>query len=181
MKELSIKEYIKDYFIYLHNRLVFMVPQGNPANIKSVNDLGGDEIRISQPGAMEDISHYIYDMYEEAGGHDLLKRIMDEKRAEGTTILTVVHHRETPLRIKKGTVDVGPVWATEVVNAIKQGLEVEAVEPGEKLDQSDRVNYFITKVKKGSNPENADKFLEFIKSPKAQGIYKSYGFVPHFD
>jgi ABC-type molybdate transport system substrate-binding protein len=180
MKELSSKGYISEYFIYLHNRLVLMVPEGNPANIKTVNDLARDEVRISQPGAMEDISRYIYDMYEMAGGNVLLKRIMEEKRAEGTTILTVVHHRETPLRIKKGTVDVGPVWATEVANAIREGLKVEAVEPGEKLDQREKVNYFITKLKKAPNPENADKFLNFIKSPRAQKIYKQYGFVPHF-
>ncbi len=180
MKELSDKMYINHNFIYLHNRIVLMVPEGNPANIKTVNDLGRDDIRISQPGAMEDISRYIYDMYEKAGGDSLLKKIIEEKRAEGTTILTVVHHRETPLRIKKGTIDVGPVWATEVVNAIKDGLKVEAVEPGKELDQSDKVNYFIAKLKNGSNPENADKFLNFIKSPQAQEIYKKYGFVPHF-
>jgi ABC-type molybdate transport system substrate-binding protein len=105
---------------------------------------------------------------------------MDEKRAEGTTILTLVHHRETPLRIKKGTIDVGPVWATEVFNAQKQGLKIEAVDPGEKLDQRNNVNYFIAKLKKAQNPKNADKFLDFIKSRKAQEIYKHYGFVPEF-
>lgn len=105
---------------------------------------------------------------------------MEEKRSEGTTVLTVVHHRETPLRIRKGTADVGPVWATEVVNAKRGGLKVEAIEPGEGLDQRDKVNYFITRLKNAPNPENADKFLNFIKSQKAQEIYKVYGFAPHF-
>jgi ABC-type molybdate transport system substrate-binding protein len=177
MKELAINGYISKYFIYLHNRLVLMVPEGNPADIKTVNDLGRDEIRISQPGALEDISHYIFDMYEQAGGNELFKRIMEEKRAEGTTILTVVHHRETPLRIKKGTVDTGPVWATEVVNAVNEGLKVEAVEPGAELDQSEKVNYYIAGLKKGSNRENAGKFLDFIRSEKGQEIYRKYGFV----
>jgi len=179
MKELSINGRISKYSVYLHNRLALMVPEGNPAGIKNVADLGRDETRISQPGAMEDISHYIYDMYKDAGGDALLKRIIEEKRAEGTTILTVVHHRETPLRITKGTVDVGPVWATEVVHAVNQGLKVEAVEPGAELDQRDKVNYFIAKLKKGSNPENADKFLDFITSLSGQDIYLSHGFVPH--
>jgi molybdate transport system substrate-binding protein len=103
---------------------------------------------------------------------------MEEKRAEGTTILTVVHHRETPLRIQKGTADAGPVWATEVVYAISEGLRVEAVEPGEGLDQRDRVNYYIARLNKGLNPENAAKFLDFIMSRNAQAIYRKYGFVP---
>ncbi len=180
MKELSAKGFIDDYFIYLHNRIVLMVPEGNPAGIKTVNDLGGEDIRISQPGSMEDISHYIVDMYRKAGGDELLRRIMEEKRAEGTTVFTVVHHRETPLRIKKGRVDVGPVWAAEVVNALKDGLKVEAIEPGDGLDQREKVNYFITRLKNAPNPSNADKFLDFIKSPPAQEIYKQYGFIPHF-
>ncbi len=180
MKKLSSKRHLTDFFVYLHNRLVLMVPEGNPANISTVSDLGDDKIRISQPGTMEDISGHIIDMYEKAGGRALVNRIMEDKRAEGTTILTVVHHRETPLRLEKGSVDVGPVWSTEVVNAIKAGQRVESVEPGEELDQHDKVNYFISKLKRGNNPENADKFLEFIKSTAAQEIYRRYGFVPHF-
>jgi len=180
MKELQIKGFVDNYFMYLHNRIVLMVPQGNPSHIMTVQDLSRDEVRISQTGELEDISTYILAMYRDAGGESLVKRIMDEKRAEGTTILTLVHHRETPLRIKKRTVDVGPVWATEVFNAQNQGLNVEAVDPGEILDQRNNVNYFIAKLKKSPNPENADKFLDFIKSSEAQEIYKNYGFVPHF-
>lgn len=180
MEELFSRGYIDNYFVYLHNRIVLMVPEGNLAGIKTVNDLGREDVRISQPGAMEDITRYIINVYDMAGGDTFVKRIMEEKRAEGTTILTVVHHRETPLRIKKGTVDVGPVWATEFVNARREGLKVEAIELGEGLDQWDKVNYFITRLKNALNPENADKFLNFIKSQKSQEIYKKYGFVPHF-
>jgi len=180
MKELVSKGFVGNYFMYLHNRIVLMVPEGNPAGIMTVQDLGHDEVRISQTGDLEDISKYVTAMYRAAGGDSLVKRILDEKRAEGTTILTIVHHRETPLRIGKGTVDVGPVWATEVFNALKQGLRVEAVDPGAELDQRDNVNYFIAKLRKSRNPENADKFLDFIKSHGAQEIYKKYGFVPHF-
>jgi len=178
MKELADGGHISSHTVYLHNRLVLMVPQGNPAGIRSIHDLDRDDVRISQPGALEDISHYITDMYEKAGGESLRKRIMEEKRAEGTTILTVVHHRETPLRLQMGTVDAGPVWATEVVHAVSEGLMVEAVEPGEELDQRDRVNYYIAQLTTGTNPENAGRFLDFIMSKAAQGIYKKYGFVP---
>lgn len=170
-----------DYFLYLHNRIVLMIPEDNPANINSVEDLGRDEVRISQPNPeTEDIAEYIIDMYQDSGGEALVKRIMEEKRAEGTTILTIVHHRETPLRIKKGTVDVGPVWATEVMNALKEGLDMRMIDPGDPLDQRDKINYYMTKLKTGKNPENARAFLDFIQTEKAQGIYEKYGFVRHF-
>ncbi|RLC74230.1 MAG: hypothetical protein DRI61_17035 [Chloroflexi bacterium] len=119
-------------------------------------------------------------MYRQAGGQELVNRIMEMKRAEGTTIMTVVHHRETPLRLMKKTVDVGPVWATEIVHAKESGLAVEDVEPGEELDQRDNVDYYICQLKNASHPENAEKFLQFIASARAQAIYADYGFVPHF-
>ncbi|OEU50636.1 MAG: molybdenum ABC transporter substrate-binding protein [Desulfobacterales bacterium C00003060] len=168
-----------DYFLYLHNRIVLMVPESNPAGIASVTDLGRQGVRISQPNPeYEDIAYYIVDMYRQAGGEGLVHRIMEEKRAEGTTIMTVVHHRETPLRIVKRTVDVGPVWATEVIHARKGDLSVDMVEPGEDLDQSDRINYYICRLKNAAHPENAEKYLDFIQSARAQAIYEAHGFVP---
>ena len=113
----------KDEKLYLHNRLTLMVLKGNPAGITAVYDLAGSDVRISQPDPEnEDIAHHIMDMYRQAGGDELVERIMEEKRAEGTTIFTRVHHRETPLRIEKGNVDVGPVWVTETVQAQQAGL-----------------------------------------------------------
>jgi len=177
-EELVVRGLADEYHTYLHNRITLMVPAGNPAGIREVRDLGRDDVRISQPGALEDITKYIVDMYERAGGKELVRRIMEEKRAEGSTILTVVHHRETPLRLKKGTVDVGPVWATEAVHAQREGLGFEVVEVGERLDQRHRVNYYITRLKNAPNPENAEKFLSFILSKEAQSIYEGHGFVP---
>ena len=183
MKILEESGFIKknDYHLYLHNRLTLMVPKGNPAKIESVLDMGGDNVRISQPDPEnEDIAFHIMDMYRQAGGEDLVRRIMEEKRAEGTTIFTIVHHRETPLRILKKTVHVGPVWATEVIHAKASGLAFDVVEPGEELDQREKINYYVCKLSNAPNPENAQKFLDFITSPSAQNIYKKYGFLPEF-
>jgi molybdate transport system substrate-binding protein len=166
------------YFPYLNNRLTLMVPSGNPACITGVEDLGREDIRISQPDPQhEDIGHHIIDMYRQAGGDALVRRIMKEKKAAGTTLFTKVHHRETPDRIKESVVDVGPVWATETVHARQAGLAFEVVEPGRLLDQRDRVNYFICGLKNARNLENGRKFLDFILSPPARKIYHKYGFV----
>jgi molybdate transport system substrate-binding protein len=169
-----------NYHLYLHNRLTLMVQKGNPSRITSVADLGRDSIRISQPDpANEDIAFHIIDMYRQAGGDELVHRIMEKKRAEGTTIFTVVHHRETPLRILKNTVDAGPVWATETIHAKASGLLFDVVDPGEDFDQRNRINYYICKLKHAPHPENANKFIEFIRSSDAQRIYQKHGFLPH--
>lgn len=170
----------EDYHLYLHNRLTLMVQKGNPARIKSVADLDRGSIRISQPDpANEDIAFHIIDMYRQTGGDELVHRIMEKKRAEGTTIFTVVHHRETPLRILRKTVDAGPVWATEAIHAKASDLSFDVVEPGENFDQRSRINYYICKLKHARHPENADKFIEFIKSSEARQIYQKHGFLAH--
>lgn len=167
---------------YLHNRLSLMVPEGNPAGIRTVMDLAGRNIRISQPDPRnEDIAFHIMEMYRQAGGEDLVHRIMEEKRAEGTTLYTIVHHRETPLRINRLTVDVGPVWATEIRHARSTGMRFDVVEPGEALDQRHRIRYYISRLENGANPDNAQKFIDFIVTPAAQGIYKRHGFMSCLD
>ena len=169
-----------DYHLYLHNRLSLMVRQGNPAAITSVRDLGRDNVRISQPDPdNEDIAYHIIDMYRQAGGNALVDRIMKKKRAKGSTIFTVVHHRETPKRIAEKTVDVGPVWSTEALYAKSKQQAIDVIEPGAGLDQRDKINYYICRLKKSFHPQNAQKFIDFILSATAQRIYKKYGFVPY--
>ena len=182
MLKLQSAEHIDEasYRLYLHNRLSLMIPRGNPANIASVADLGRKDVRISQPDpANEDIAYHIMDMYAAAGGRQLVDRIMEEKRAEGTTILTIVHHRETPLRIARQTVDVGPVWATEISHARSVGLDCEEVAPGENLDQRMAINYYICRLQRAPNPVNAARFMKFISGPEARRIYEKFGFIPN--
>jgi ABC-type molybdate transport system substrate-binding protein len=170
-----------DYQLYLHNRLTLMLPAGNPAGIKSVSDLGRPEVRISQPDPQnEDIAFHIMDMYRQAGGEKLVHRIMEEKRAEGTTIYTIVHHRETPLRIARKTVDAGPVWATEAVHAGTTKLAFDIIEPGAEIDQRNNINYYVCQLDRAPHPDNAQKFIHFISSSTAQNIYAEFGFLPHF-
>ena len=168
-----------DYHLYLHNRLTLMVPQGNPAAIASVRDLGRDDVRISQPDPdNEDIAYHIIEMYHQAGGSALVDRIMKKKREAGSTFFTVVHHRETPQRISEKTVDVGPVWATEALYAKSRQQAIDVIEPGAGLDQRDKINYYICRLQKSFHPQNAQKFIDFILSATAQKIYKKYGFLP---
>lgn len=183
MHTLEQKRLIDDgcYFTYLHNRLTLMVPVGNQANIQSVADLGKKDVRIAQPDPdSEDIGHHILNMYRQAGGEALVRKIMVEKRTRGETLLTTVHHRETPAMIEARSVDVGPIWSTEAIYAANSGRRFEVIEPGEVFDQRDRVRYYICRLKKAGNPENARKFLEFVKSSVAQKIFEKFGFVPAF-
>lgn len=170
----------EDCFIYLHNRMALMVTEENPLKIAAVQDLAADQVRISQPNPeYEDIAEHILNMYRRAGGEALVERIMESKKQQGTTILTTVHHRQTPERLLAGEADVGPVWATEVAHARRQGLRLAGVEVGPHLDQRDRVNYYACPITTGRNPKKGRAFLDFLRTSKAQDIFRRFGFTPH--
>ncbi|MFP4587115.1 MAG: substrate-binding domain-containing protein [Desulfohalobiaceae bacterium] len=168
-------------FVYLHNKLSLMVRIGNPKSILQVQDLGRHDVLVSQPNPeYEHIAQYTLRMYESAGGKELLRSIMQDKLAQGSTMLTTVHHRETPNRLLQGKADAGPVWYTEVIQAQREGLELEGVQLPRELDQRQSVDYYISRIKSGKNQENAQRFLEFIKSATASEIFRKYGFVDVF-
>ena len=166
-------------FVYLRNRIGLMLPAGNPQGIQTVGDLAREGLRISQPSLEhEDIAEHILAMYRQAGGEELARRIIEDKRANGETLLTTVHHRETPERILNGLADVGPVWATEIEHARRSGQPLEGIDVGPELDQRDRVAYYACPLTNGRHQENGRYFLEFLQSIEAQRIYRSYNFTP---
>lgn len=169
---------LDEHFIYLRNRLALMVRKANPLGIAAVSDLGREDVMVSQPNAeYEHIAEHIAVMYAQAGGRELVDTILDKKRENGTTLLTTVHHRETPLRLVRGEADVGPVWYTEIVEAKRAEFEIEGVEVGPELDQREAINYYIAPLRTGPNPENARKFLQFITTPQAREIFRNCGFI----
>lgn len=164
--------------VYLRNRIVLMVRAGNPLGIQNLEDIADERVRVSQPDPdHEDIARHILRMYHEAGGEELVEWIMNSKREAGATLMTVVHHRETPRRILDGVADVGPVWATEVAHAKAQGLPVDAVELGERLDQRQHVQYYACRMKNAPHPELADEFAFFLRQAGPQKLFVKHGFV----
>lgn len=164
---------------YVKNRLVLIVAQGNPKNIQGLGDLKREDVRVSMPNPeREGIAKYILNMYRDYGGPEFEKTIMDTKKNAGTTILTTVHHRETPDNLEQGKADVGPVWFTEYQEAKATGRKIDLVEVGEQYDQQKKITYYIAPLKKAPHPDLAQKFTAFVLSPEGQRIYAKYGFIP---
>lgn len=164
---------------YAHNRIVLLVPAGNPMDITGPADLAREGVRVSQPdAAIEDIGIHIRAMYEKAGGAALAERILDGKVRAGETYVTTVHHRETPQRLLDGEADVGPVWATEAAHARVLGLALEMVDPGPELDMHEAVAYMACPLRGGRNPQGGLAFARFLRSAAAREIFERFGFVP---
>lgn len=176
----DMKEYLDETQIYAYNNLSLMVPQGNPAKIKSLNDLGKDKVKISMPNPKwEGIGEQIQASYTKAGGEALRKKIMETKVQDGSTYLTKIHHRESPMRILYGDADVAPVWASEVVFQKMKGHPVDEIALPDNLNTT--ATYIAGTLKNAPHPEAAKDFFNFMKTDTAKSIYKKYGFKTEED
>lgn len=108
IKEFEAEGWFDETVSYAVNRLALMVRSGNPNRIRTVGDLGRSDVNVSMPDpAIEDIAKKIIDLYKKTGGEALQRKIMEEKAKAGTTFITRIHHRQTPIRIMEGASDAG--------------------------------------------------------------------------
>lgn len=181
LKKLKKKGMMDDYKIYTHNQLELMVAEGNPKGIKGPEDLGRDDLVQSHPNPLTEgiFKFYGSQMLKDLGLYDKVtggKKCKSCWAVEGKTYFTSRHHRETPHRIENGKADVGIVWTTEVKHAKAKGRKVEGVTIPAPYNQADKVGYAIGMLKAGRNQDNAKRYLDYLTSDDAQGIYAKYGF-----
>jgi len=182
LKKLNKKGLLDKHIVYTHNKLELMVAQGNPKKIKGAEDLGRSDLVQSHPNPLTEgiFKFYGSEMLKDLKIHDKVTGGQKCKKCWAVpqkTWFTARHHRETPYRIENNQADVGIVWTTEVAHAKAEGRKIDGVAIKAPLNKQDKVAYAIGQMNKGKNQSNAQTFLAYLASDKAQSIYKSYGFV----
>ena len=164
--------------VYCRNRLAIMVYKGNPKHVTGLADLGRADVRVSMPNPQwEGVARNIEALYRKVGGQSLDDAIMKTKVADGSTYLTVIHHRQTPLRILRRQSDAAPVWFTEAYfqeSILHHPVTTVAIPDAQNLD----VPYAAGLMKDAPHPEAAKAFMQFLLSPAGQAVYRKYGFEP---
>ncbi len=162
---------------YARGRLAIMVARGNPKQVRSLKDLGRPEVRVAMPNPeWEGVANQIIASYKKAGGEALADRIMKVKAQDGSTYLTRIHHRETPLRIMLGESDAGVVWYTEAKFQQAIGNPIETVEIAEA--ENTVGTYMAGLLKDAPHAEAARMFVDFLTGAQGQAILRKYGFLP---
>jgi ABC-type molybdate transport system substrate-binding protein len=160
---------------YASNDLEIMVRQGNPLHVRGLNDLGRVDVRVAMPNpAWEGVERQIAAALRRAGGARLVTQVMVAKLRAGTTALTHVHHRQTPLRILLGESDAGVTWASEVRFQEQLGHAIAGVPipPGHNVTAL----YEAGLLADAPHPRAAAAWLDFLASPAARQIYAAFGF-----
>ncbi len=163
---------------YVTNTLAIMVPKGNPAHVTGLADLARPQLRLAMPNPQfEGIARQIRASLVKAGGEQLASAVYDAKVRDGSTQLTHIHHRQTPLWLMLGRVDAGVTWQSEARFQEEAGHPIEHVDiPPE---QNTTAVYAGAVVKGAPHPQAGRQWLEFLQSPEALAIFARYGFKPY--
>lgn len=163
---------------YVTNDLTIMVPKGNPAHITGLTDFAKPGVRLVMPNpAFEGIARQIKASLKKAGGDALVNKVYDSGVKNGTTVLTHIHHRQTPLFLMQGLADAGITWKSEAIFQEQAGHPISDVPIPAAYNTT--AIYAGAVVKGAAHPDAAKAWLAFIHSPTALAIFERYDFKPY--
>ncbi|HEY6939241.1 MAG TPA: substrate-binding domain-containing protein [Terriglobales bacterium] len=177
LAEMEQKGQVEKPVHYASNQLEIMVHAGNPRRIRTLKDLGRNEIRLSMPNpAWEGVARQIEDSLRKAGGDALVSKVMDAKVKAGTTYLTHIHHRQTPIRIMDGRSDAGVTWSSEVRFQEKIGNPIAGV--AIPASENTTAIYAAGVLRNAPHAAAARAWVAYLGSEEAQAVYGKFGFGP---
>ncbi|MHB1896173.1 MAG: substrate-binding domain-containing protein [Metallibacterium sp.] len=160
---------------YATNDLTIMVPKGNPGHITGLADLGKPGVRLVMPNpAWEGVARQIEASLRKAGGAALEETVYGTKVRNGQTLLTHIHHRQTPLFLMQGLGVAGITWKSEAIFQEQAGHPISHVDIPAQFNTT--AVYGAALVKDAPHPAAGKLWIEFLRSPTALKIFERYGF-----
>lgn len=152
----------------LENKVVLVVPENNPKNINSFDDLeskleSGD-VLMAMGNSDVPVGQYTQKILQYLG--------LDEKAlADAGEITYGSNVKEVTTQVSEGSADCGIVYYTDAYSA---GLKVvgEATE-----EMCGKTIYPAAVMKNSEHPEQAQEFLAYLSSDAAAKVFEKVGFV----
>jgi molybdate transport system substrate-binding protein len=148
----------------LTNRLVLVVPAGNPGGVHKPEDLLSDKVKkIALAGEKVPAGMYADQSLEKLG---LLKQLTDaNKIVRGQDVRSALSY------VERGEAEAGIIYSTDVGSAKEVTV---AYEFDPKLH--DEIVYVLVLLKHSSDNPEGRKLFEFLQSPTANTVYAKFGF-----
>jgi ABC-type molybdate transport system substrate-binding protein len=157
------------------NDLTIMVPAGNPGHVATLADLARPGLALAMPNPeFEGVARQIRASLVKAGGEALAEKVYGEKVKDGETVLTRIHHRQTPLFLMQHLAEAGVTWKSEATFQEEIGNPIGHVDIPPELNTL--ANYSAAMVAGAPHPEGARAWLDFIGSDGAFKILERYSF-----
>lgn len=156
-------------FDLLENKVALAVPEGNPANINSYDDLkAGLEagtILLAMGNSDVPVGQYTQKILAYYG--------LDEAALASAGCITYGGNvKEVTTQVSEATVDCGIIYGTDAFSA---GLTVVDTATAEMCGQ---VIYPAAVLNVSKNPDAAKAFLEYVTSDAGKAVLESVGFTP---
>ncbi|MFZ0855490.1 MAG: molybdate ABC transporter substrate-binding protein [Candidatus Acidiferrales bacterium] len=148
----------------LKNTVVLIVPKGK-SGISSFQDLARPEVKVIAIGDPQTVPAGKY--AQQVLTHFHLYEQLKPKLVLAKDVRQVLTYVIT------GNVDAGIVYATDA--KISTAVVVVAIAPE---DSHSPTVYPVAALKGSKQPAEAKRFLDFLMSAKALGVFKNYGFKP---
>lgn len=164
--------------VYARNRLAIMVYKDNPKNVTGLKGLAQKNIQLCMPNPQwEGIAkHAIIPALKKTGGATLVNAVYKKKVDAGTTFLTHIHHRQTPVRIMERKCTAGVVWYTEAYFHDKIKHHPTSIVTIPKQNNK-VVGYTAALMRSAPHAQAGQDFMAFLMSPVSQKLYREYGFM----
>lgn len=150
----------------LSNRLVVVVPKGNPANIHQPEDLSADAVqKLALAG--ESVPAGVY------AGQALSKLSLLDRLVAAGKIVRGQDVRAALSYVERGEAEAGIVYATDVRAA--RNVEIAFV-----LDPTlhDEIVYVLVLLKHAEGNEFAHALYSHLQTTSADEVYSEFGFIP---
>ena len=148
----------------LENKVVLAVPEGNPADIQSFEDIGTDQCKLIALGNEDvPVGSYSVEILTNLG-------ILDELES-GNKITYGSNVKEVTTQVKEAAADCGIVYATDAFSA---GLETVDQATAEECGP---VIYPAALTASTAHAEEAQAFLDYLSTDDAAAIFESVGFA----
>lgn len=157
-------------FDLLENKVTLAVPEGNPAGIKSFDQLAlllgkDDGVLLAMGNRDVPVGQYTQKIFAYYG--------LEEEVLAAAGVLTYGSNvKEVTTQVSEGAVDCGIIYATDAFSA---GLTVVDTATAEMCGQ---VIYPAAVLKNSRQPEEAQAFLDYVRSADGAAVLESVGFTP---
>lgn len=148
------------------NRMVLIVPKGNPACVAKPIDLVGDHVsRVAVAGERVPAG-----IYAEQALQAL--RLLDDLRHRGK-LARGSDARVTLSYVERGEAEAGVVYATSarLSNQVETVVELDS-------NLHDPILYHALFLPSADAPRVARLFFQYLKSPRAEAVFRRHGFSP---
>jgi molybdate transport system substrate-binding protein len=157
--------------VFARNRLVLIVPRGNPAHISSVKDLANDGLKFVTAQPSVPIGQYTATLLDKASSDPAYGSDFKAK-VEGNIVSREDNVRQIVAKVQLGEADGGIVYTTDVAPQVRDQLQQIAIP-----DALQTIATYPIAVAKGGNAAGGEAFVTFVLGPSGQAILGKWGFL----